>query len=176
MLKKLLFALSCQCALLIPVGAFAGSGELHALMDEHWVQATREQIFFRTDPDAFRPHGKLAEFSSEARARRQAYNTAVLARLETIEQSKLEGQDKISFKLFRYERETERDSYRYPDHLFPITSLFGYHTYFANAPANMDFDSIADYEHYLVSLADFPRYNAEHIGLLQEGIDTGFLQ
>ena len=52
--------------------------------------------------------------------------------------------------------------------------MFGYHTYFANAPANMAFDGVADYERYLVSLADFPRYNRENIALLREGVQTGY--
>ena len=147
---------------------------LHTLLDEHWARATEEQVFFRTDPDAFRPNGKLPEFSQEARQRRRAYNDEILKRLEGIEEDKLEGQDRISFKLFRYERETERDGYDYYDHRFPINALFGYHTYFAYAPANMAFDTAEDYARYLVSLADFPRYNAENIALLQEGIDTGY--
>jgi uncharacterized protein (DUF885 family) len=152
----------------------SAADELHALLDEHWSRATEEQIFFRTDPDAFRPSGKLPEFSPQARERRQAYNEEILQRLESIDEDALEGQDRISFKLFRYERETERDGYDYYDHRFPITALFGYHSYFANAPANMAFDTLEDYENYLVSLADFPRYNAENMALLQEGIDTGY--
>lgn len=143
-------------------------------MAAHWAQAEKEQIFFRTDPDAYRPNGKLAEVSAEARERRRLYNEEVLDKLGDIDERKLTGQDRVSYKLFRYERLTERDSYRYYDHRFPITSLFGYHIYFAAAPANMTFDSADDYERYLVSLADFPRYNREHIALLQEGIDTGY--
>ena len=57
------------------------SGDFKALLDEHWATANREQVFFRTDPDAWRMHGKLAEFTTEARARRQRYNDAVLERL-----------------------------------------------------------------------------------------------
>ena len=148
--------------------------DFDAILAEHWAQANEEQIFFRTDPDAYRPNGKLAQVTAAARARRQAYNDDILQRLERIDESALTGQDKISFKLFRYERETERESYQYYDHLFPITSLFGYHSYFANAPGNMAFDSLDDYKNYMVSLADFPRYNREHIALLEEAIDEGY--
>ena len=147
---------------------------LHALLDEHWAHQTKEQVFFRTDPDAFRPNGKLPEFTAEARARRQAINENMLERLAELDEDQLSGQDRLSHRLFRYERESERDSYNYYDHRFPLNSLFGYHTYFVNAPANMAFDDLEDYEKFLVSLADFPRYNAENIALLQEGIDTGY--
>jgi len=150
--------------------------DFHALLNEHWATAEKEQIFFRTDPDAFRPNGKLPEVTAQARARRQAYNEDILKRLEAIDESSLEGQDRISFRLFRYERETERESYRYYDHRFPISSLTGYHSYFGQAPANMSFNTVDDYERYLVSLADYPRYNRENMALLREGMETGYTQ
>jgi uncharacterized protein (DUF885 family) len=148
--------------------------DFEALLQEHWARAQQEQVFFRTDPDSFRPAGKLPEVTAEARARRQAYNDDILKRLDVIDESRLEGQDSISFKLFRYERETERDSYHNYDHRFPVRSLTGYHSYFGQAPANMAFNSVDDYERYLISLADYPRYNKEHIALLREGIETGY--
>ena len=131
---------------LIPVGLTHADAarDFHALLDEHWSTAKKEQIFFRTDADAFRLDGKLPEYTPRARARRQAYNQEILRRLETIDGESLEGQDRISFKLFRYERETERDFYRFYDHRFPIRSLTGYHTYFANAPGNMAFNTVDD--------------------------------
>jgi uncharacterized protein (DUF885 family) len=150
--------------------------DFHALLDEHWAAAEKEQIFFRTDADAFRLNGKLPEFTPAARARRQAYNEDMLRRLQEIDADSLEGQDRISFKLFRYERETERDFYRFYDHRFPIRSLTGYHSYFAHAPGNMAFNTVEDYEKYLVSLADFPRYNRENMDLMREGIETGYTQ
>jgi uncharacterized protein (DUF885 family) len=164
---------ACSPATETPVTETAAE-RLHALLDEHWARAEQEQVFFRTDPDGFRPNGKLPEFSAEARARRQTYNEEIIERLSAIDESELRGQDRISYKLFRYERETERDSYAFYDHRFPITALSGYHSYFAYAPANMAFDTVEDYEKFLVTLADFPRYNAENIALLQEGIDTGY--
>ena len=148
----------------------------HALLQEHWAVAEREQIFFRTDADAFRLNGKLPEFTPAARARRQAYNEEILSRLKAIDASSLEGQDRISFKLFRYERETEREFYKYYDHRLPIRSGTGYHSYFGQAPGNMAFNTVGDYEKYLVSLADFPRYNRENMALMQEGVETGYTQ
>lgn len=148
--------------------------DFHAILDDHWAEASKERVFFRTDPDAFRMNGKLPEFTEEARVRRKQFNETIIARLERIDADALKGQDRISFKLFSYERATERDSYEQPEHLFPITSLFGYHTYFANAPFNMSFSSTDDYERYLVSLADFPRYNRENIALLREAITKGY--
>ncbi|MCZ6829463.1 MAG: DUF885 domain-containing protein, partial [Gammaproteobacteria bacterium] len=60
-----------------------------------------------------------------------------------------------------------------PEHLYAITNRGGWHTYFANAPANMSFLKREDYDRYLVSLADYPRYNAEHMALLKEAVASG---
>ena len=176
-MRKIIIGLgSCLCLLIGPTGNASEKSDFESILEEHWTRAQQEQIFFRTDPDGYRPNGKLAEVNDAARARRESYNNDILRRLEAIDPEKLEGQSRISFKLFRYEREIERQSYQFFDHLFPITSLFGYHSYFANAPQNMSFSTPADYERYLISLADFPRYNREHIKLLEAAIEKGYTQ
>ena len=165
-------------ACLLASGAVAQDVSVSAafskLLQDHWQRAEQEQVFFRTDPDAYRPDGKLAEVSTQALARRRAFNESMLARLATIDEAELKGEDRISYFLFGYEREAERESYQYPGHLFPFTSLFGYQSYFAEAPAKMAFNDAADYERYIVSLADFPRYNREHIQLLEQAVELGY--
>ena len=146
----------------------------HALLDEHWVAAVSEKIYFRTDGDAWRMNGKLSEHTAEARLRRQKFNKLMLERIKDIDEDGLDARDHISYQVFRYERETERDSYQQFGHLFPFMSMVGYHTYFAEAPSSMSFLGADDYDKYLVSLEDFPRYNDEHIALLREAIDTGY--
>ena len=48
-----------------------------------------------------------------------------------------------------------------------------FHSYFAGAPANMSFLTEQDYRNYLISLADYPRYNQEHIVDLQQAVALG---
>ncbi len=146
----------------------------HALLDEHWAAAQTEKIFFRTDPDAWRMHGKLSQHTPEARARRQRFNEHVLTALADINISHLDAKDQLSYRIFKYERETERESYQQPDHFFSINSVFGYHTNFAESPAHSSFLSSSDYDDYLVSLADFARYNREHIEALREAVESGY--
>lgn len=170
-----------SCALLSVWVASCGSGQtpaaaFHELLDDHWNNAVAEQVFFRSDPDAWRMHGKLADFTVEARARRKAFNDEILKRLVEIDIDSLDARDQVSYRVFQYERQTERDSYSQKDHLFPIASMFGYHTYFAEAPAAMSFLTASDYENYLISLEDFPRYNNEQIELLKEGVSIGYTQ
>jgi uncharacterized protein (DUF885 family) len=170
-------AVFCVLVLQLSATSLASpSSDLQALLDEQWQRSIDEQVFFRTDPDAWRMHGKLAEFTPEAFARRKKYNESVLNRLKQIDSGSLDAKDSVTYRLFLYERQTEQDSYEQPFYLFPITSMFGYHSYFADAPANMSFLGAADYENYLVSLADFPRFSRENIALMRKGIESGYTQ
>ena len=152
----------------------AAKAAFHGLLDEHWAAANAEKVFFRMDPDAWRMDGELSEHTPEARARRQQFNDAVLSKLAAIDFDDLGAADQLSYRIFEYERLTEKESYKQRDHFFPITSMFGYHTYFAEAPSNMSFLSSSDYDDYLVSLADFTRYNREHIQVLRDAIQAGY--
>ena len=152
----------------------AGADSLHSILDDHWAMSVEEKIYFRNDPDAWRMDGKLSEHTADARLRRHQFNDSVLQRLEGIDPDQLDASDRISYQIFLYERQTERDSYAQFDRFFPFTSMFGYHTYFAEAPANMSFLTAEDYDDYLISLGDFPRYNDEHIAVLEEAVEAGY--
>ncbi len=173
-MKKIIFAIGSFLVLSGSVWAETTQQAFQQILDDHWARAVQEKVFFRTDPDSFRMDGTLPEFSKAARDRRKAFNVEILKRLSHIQEADLGRKDQISFKIFTYERKTEAESYRHLGHLFPITKLFGYHSYFADAPANMSFLKAQDYENYLISLADFPRYNQENIALLQEAVREGY--
>lgn len=154
--------------------AVTATEQLDTLLSEHWQQANKEQIFFRKDPDTFRMNGKLPDVSAKGRERREQYNAQLLKRLDSIDERQLSEEDKITLRLFKYERQTEAQSYKQFDHLFPMQAYAGYHSYFAAAPDNMSFLTQADYDNYLISLADFPRYNQQHIDNLKQAIAKGY--
>lgn len=165
-----------SCKIDIDIGSDDAPDQFHQLLDDHWANAVSERIYFRNDPDGWRMEGKLPEHTPAARARRNAFNESVLERLAEIDPAELDEKDRVSYKVFKNERETERNSYQQFYHYFPIASMFGYHTYFAEAPSNMSFLNTEDYDNYLVSLADFPRYNSELIDNMREGIKAGYTQ
>jgi uncharacterized protein (DUF885 family) len=173
MLNKKLLALAL-CTLSHVAMADANK-DFDELLEIHWQTAKQEKIFFRTDPDAWKPSGKLADFSPQGIARRQAFNEEMLKSLASISFYKLADEQQVSYRLFKYERETEQQSYKFQDKYFPINFLSGWHTYFAEAPANMAFLSAADYDQYLVSLEDYPRFNNENIDLLRQGVKAGYV-
>ena len=172
MFKKSILAI---CLTLVSLPSMAdNNADLKNIIDKHWQHAQDEKIFFRTDPDGWKPNGKLANWTEHAIAQRQQYNDAVLDNLKNIDPSKLNDAQLMNYRLFKYERETEQQSYLFQDKYFPVNFLSGWHTYFAEAPANMAFLTANDYEHFLVSLADYPRFNQENINLMKAGIKNGY--
>lgn len=152
------------------------AARLAALLDAHWQRSIDEQVFFRRDPDSFRIAGALAEWTPAARARRHDYNESVLRQLADIDPAQMPSDDQVSYDVFLYERRAERESFQQPNHLFPLTNRTSWHSYFINAPENMSFLTVADYESYLQALADYPRYNREKLDLLQEAMARGYTQ
>ncbi|MFQ3202229.1 MAG: hypothetical protein ACI87I_001959 [Pseudoalteromonas tetraodonis] len=148
--------------------------DLTQIIDAHWQHAQQQKIFFRTDPDGWKPNGTLPNWSEQAIAKRQAYNNSVLKNLASIDPKTLNSEQLMNYRLFKYERETEQQSYLYQDKYFPVNFLSGWHTYFAEAPANMAFLTAEDYDAFLVSLGDYPRFNQQNINLMKQGIQTGF--
>jgi len=178
-IKKLLFTTSIVVSTLftadIALADTKSSSQFKDLLNAHWKNANVEQVFFRKDPDTFRMNGKLPSFSKTSRERRENYNHLLLMQLKDIDVNKLTKEEQVSYRLFKYERQAEAKSYQQIDHYYPLTYYSGYHSYFAGAPANMSFLTKKDYDNYLISLADFPRYNQEFITNLKEAIEQGHI-
>ena len=172
MFKKSILAI-CLAVASLPSLADTNT-DLKTIIDNHWQNAKAEKIFFRTDPDGWKPNGKLPNWSEQAISKRQAYNNSVLKSLASIDPKTLNNEQLMNYRLFKYERKTEQQSYLFQDKYFPVNFLSGWHTYFAEAPANMAFLTPDDYNAFLISLADYPRFNQQNIDLMKEGIKTRF--
>ncbi len=163
------------CLVLATPGV-ANDQVFETLLEQHWQYVMREKVFFRMDMDAWRFSGPLADMTPAGEQRRQAFNANILNRLQQIDVGELGRDNQISYQVFKYERETEREAYRQPGIHYQIDNRSGWHSFFANAPANMSFLTVADYQAYLVSLADFPRFNREHIELLENAVASRHTQ
>jgi uncharacterized protein (DUF885 family) len=172
MFKKTILAM-CLAVASLPSAADSNT-DLKTIIDNHWQNAKAEKLFFRTDPDGWKPSGTLPNWTEQAIAKRQAYNNSVLKSLSKIDPKTLSSSQLMNYRLFKYERETEQQSYLFQDKYFQVNFLSGWHTYFAEAPANMAFLTPEDYNAFLVSLADYPRFNQENINLMKEGVELGY--
>ena len=93
MFKKTILAI-CLAATSLPSLADSSS-DLTTIIDNHWENAKAEKIFFRTDPDGWKPNGTLPNWSEQAIAKRQAYNNSVLKSLASIDPKTLNNEQFI---------------------------------------------------------------------------------
>ncbi|WP_342807680.1 DUF885 domain-containing protein [Alteromonas sp. M12] len=174
--QGIFFLITMTCVSVFAHAAKTDNTELfQQLLDDHWQHENQEKVFFRNDPDAFRTNGKLPDMSEKGRHRREKFNQTLIQRLARIDVSQLSENNQVTYKLFSYERQAEAKTYQQLDRYFPLNYYAGYHSYFAGAPANMSFLSAEDYDNYLLSLADFPRYNQTFLSDLSEAVSKGYV-
>lgn len=171
--KKIIRVILACVTMFLSCNSLQAKEAFDRILKDHWSEANKEQIFFRKDPDTFRMKGVLPDVSIEGRQRRAEFNQAILSRLDKVSLSDLSASEKVSYRLFKYERQAEAKSYEQLDHFYPLNFYASYWSYFAGAPDNMSFLTLNDYEQYQVSLADFPRYSKQYLQNLDDAVAQG---
>ena len=100
MFKKTILAI-CLAVASLPSAADSNA-DLKTIIDNPWQNAKAEKIFFRTDPDGWKPSGTLPNWTEQAIAKRQAYNNSVLKSLNKIDSKTLSSSQLMNYRLFKY--------------------------------------------------------------------------
>lgn len=104
------------------------------------------------------------------------FTKEMVSKLEMINRDSLSFDDLISLKLLLFTLDNDLKRFEFKEYLNPILSESGFHTYIlgrANRTYNRSNESL---ENYLAFLKDIPRYFEEHIALMREGLEIGFVQ
>ncbi len=149
---------------------------LRALMDQVWEFELDEYPLLATDVGDPRGQDRLASNTPADLQRRQLARAGFLKSLDAIDLSSLDAEDQVDVDLLRRKLETEQTDYRLGLHLMPINNREGFHIGLPELPRQMNPDSREDMENYIARLNQFPRYVAEQIALLRQGIDAGLTQ
>ncbi|MCS7470139.1 DUF885 domain-containing protein [Stieleria sp. ICT_E10.1] len=149
---------------------------LRTLMDQVWEFELDEYPLLATDVGDPRGQDRLASNTPADFQRRQLARTGFLKSLDAIDLSALDAEDQVDVDLLRRKLETEQTDYRLGLHLMPINNREGFHIGLPELPRQMNPDSRQEMENYIARLNQFPRYVAEQISLLRQGIDAGLTQ
>lgn len=103
------------------------------------------------------------------------FNKSMLAKLDSMDISRLAFDDYISHQLLRFSLNNEVKMYEHKEYLMPILSEGGFHTQLLWRANSMIFTS-KQAKDYLAFLEDIPRYFQEHIQLMQTGLELGITQ
>ncbi|MDV6032795.1 MAG: DUF885 domain-containing protein [Phycisphaera sp. RhM] len=149
---------------------------LRALMDQVWEFELDEYPLLATDVGDLRGQDRLARNTPADLQRRQLARAGFLKSLDAIDLTSLDAEDQVDVDLLRRKLETEQTDYQLGLHLMPINNREGFHIGLPELPRQMNPDSRQDMENYIARLNQFPRYVAEQIALLRQGIDAGLTQ
>ena len=150
--------------------------ELQVIIDAHWQDTLKRSPVFATTlgvRDYDQRLGSLSVAAMDAEAEAVA---GFLARLRSLDTAALSDNARLNRDLLARELENTLAKAKYSGRLMLFTNRGGWHINFARLPERLPFKTLADYQSYLARLRDFPRYNAEGIATLREGIKTGYTQ
>lgn len=118
----------------------------------------------------------LPDLSPEFLANNHAKNVAFLARLNAVDVSALDEQNRINHAIIFSQVQNSVDEYDFNAHYMPLTSEFGFHSALSFMVSRSSFKTVEDYQLYLKRLAGVPRYFEQNIAWMKKGIAIGLTQ
>jgi uncharacterized protein (DUF885 family) len=167
-------AILLMSLVLIAGSAVADEREtLHRIFEDEWQWQLRDTPEAATSIGDRRYDDRLADRSAAAWTKRREHAREVLARLETIDRSKLTADDQLNYDLFLYQARSAVEQSRFPFELTPVDQMFGIHMLLGELAQQIPRDTVKDYENFIARLRAYPRTVDDTIALLRRGAESG---
>ena len=168
-----------QSAATEPASVDAASA-MSALFDEYFERSLELNPIGATSIGDYRYNDRLANsIGPEHRAATHALDAEFLGRLQKIDPSGLSANDRISYELFKLERELDIEAERFPGHLQPINQFRSMTNYFVQIGSGKGlhpFSTVKDYDDFLSRIDDFVIYVDQAMVNMREGMREGVVQ
>ena len=172
-------AVALCCAAAAPSSAQTAAERLNQLVEKWYddnlrmnpIQATMNGVH---DYDDQFPNFISPEYLAQSEAMEKRY----LASIEAIDPSQLAGQDRLSWEVFRRDRQEALAQLQVPAHLMPVNQLFSVPVLFVQlgSPGGMTpFAEARDYEEFLGRVDGFADFMAQAIVNMREGVSRGIV-
>jgi uncharacterized protein (DUF885 family) len=156
------------------------AAELHEIFDEYFeIQLERSPIFASSIGDDRYNDRFTVSIDPEFMAEGLEIDREYLARVQTIDESLLEGQDLLSYQVFIRDLERDIEGAEFPSHLIPLNQFYSTPNFFAQLGSGGSvhpFDSVKDYEDFLSRVDGFVQWIDQAIANMNEGIEKGVVQ
>lgn len=153
------------------------SAALHQLFEDYFESSLELNPTFATFIGDNRFNDAFAnDISPEWRAAAQALEQDALDRLESIDPEGLSEADRLSYEIFRSDRETDLANYEFAAHLMPITQFRGAHISFVQLGSGAGlhpFETVKDYEDFLSRIDGFVEWMKQAQLNMQQGVAEG---
>jgi len=178
-MKKILTMLMLVC--LFNTGAALAetnsqAEKLHQLFDDEWAERLKDEPLSATYSGVHDYDDHLACVTEACYLEQKAEDQAFLARLVDIDRAALTEEDQLNYDLFRFELEARITQGDFTTWRIPFLADYGFYSSIMSLPDSMPLRTVQDYENYIARLNDVPRYMAEQIANMRQGLAEGFTQ
>ncbi|GAA4363504.1 DUF885 domain-containing protein [Kangiella marina] len=151
-----------------------------AIYEAYWEENLKMNPLNATFMGDDRYNDTLGDFGSEkGRAEALAFSKKYLKKIQSIDESKLEGQALLSYQIFKNERQAEIEGVEYPDYMQPIQQFYNPFNFFAmlgSGQSAQPFNTVKDYENWLSRLNEAYEGVDVLINNMKTGMDNGVVQ
>jgi uncharacterized protein (DUF885 family) len=158
----------------------AAARELATVVEAYWQRQLELNPLQATFNGEHRYDDRLPNYIGEAwLAEALAVEKEYLQKIEAIDPAKLQGQDRLTWDIFRRDRREEIDGYRFQDELLPINQFFGLPQVMAqlgSGTSAQPFQTVRDYENWLKRIDGFVVWSNQAITNMRRGADKGIVQ
>lgn len=145
------------------------------LFDDDWQWGLQQFPESATMMGDNRYNHKVTDYSPESIQQRKDHQKEMLKQIQSIDRSKLSGQDVISYDLFVRDKKHLIEGDRFPIEYMPIDQMNGVQVTFGQLVGGTPFRNTKDYQAYLLRLAAFSKQIDQLIALMRKGIETKWL-
>lgn len=147
---------------------------LDAIIAEHLEYRMREFPLEATQAGISDFNDRFRGVTPADRERRLAAEKGFLRRTRDIDSSRLTTSDRVNAELFEWVLEDSVGAYELNLARIPFNTFSGFYMDVLNASNGVPMRLAKDYEDYIARLRDVPRYFAENIDNMRDGIRSGF--
>ena len=151
------------------------STRLHKLFADEWEYTLREQPTFASYQGDTRYNDRWPDLSLSAIEQRQAHRLEVVQQINAIDVTTLAAADKLNYRLFRHQLESQSAEFPYRWHLVPLDQRDGLQTEYTLGDS-LILRRAKDYEDWITRLRKFGEYTDQTIELMRAGIKAKIVQ
>jgi uncharacterized protein (DUF885 family) len=153
---------------------------LHQVFDDFWEKTLGLNPVFATFVGDNRFNDRYAnDIGPEWLKATEDLARDSLARVQAIDPDLLEGQDRLSYDVFVFDREVEIEGFRFPSELQPINQFFSDPSFFATMGSGQSlhpFKTVKDYDDWLSRIDGFTVWMDQSIVNMRLGMEKGVVQ
>lgn len=148
------------------------SEKLHELFDEEWEFRSSLSASWSALMEA----EEIPDVSPAYEQKKAKYWKDVLERLSKIDYEALSKEDKMNYRIFKFQLEDKVARIEFEDYLMPLNAEGGFYTRFDYNIGSVWLQEISQYELYLKNMTKVKKYMTDNIDLMRLGMEKGIVQ